>query len=329
MKRISSERSEAVFPTRGSWSPILTSTGFCVSGRTAKRADRERNKEGAYSVQPESFPSFESFAFKTLPLSGGQEGLWISAHLDSDSPLFQPTWEVYVASFLDFERRDQEEQREIMVHPRYRFSAVMCEAQPVGLLSWWVLDGFVFVEHFAIAASARSSGLGARALALLKTHVKVPILVDVEPLGSDPYAERRVAFYQRQGFHYSAEAVTLPPYLGKGTAPSNLMAWDCVLDATTRARCVAAIETVIYGIVRNHVPASRRGVRASLFAAWQPYDVVSASSTVQACGAKRLNVPFMLHTPRSCWSAYRDTLHAFDPPAFDARRARGESHSDA
>ena len=327
MKRISPERSEVVFPTRGSWSPFLKSTGTCVLGRTAKRADREGNKEGTSPVELESFLSFESFAFKTLPLSGGQEGLWISAHLDSDSPLFQPTWEVYVSSFHDFERRDLEEQRKVMAHPRYRFSAVMCDARPVGLLSWWVLDGFVFVEHFAIAASARSGGLGARVLTLLQAHVKVPILVDVEPLGSDPHAERRVAFYQRQGFHYCEEAVTLPPYLGKGTAPSNLMAWGCTLDAALRARCVAEIETVIYGIVRaDPVRALRHGAQASMFAAWQPYD---AASTLQVRGAKRLSVPFRLRTARSCWPVCRGLLSAFDPLAFYTRRARGESHSDA
>lgn len=191
-------------------------------------------------------PEFGAFAFKALPL-GGPDGLWLSAHLDDKAPLFDRVWSIYQEAFVDFERRTLAEHRGAMARPGYRFSAVMREGEAVGLLGWWSLDGFLFVEHFAINPSLRSGGLGRRALAALQAHAPVPVVVDVEPFGSDPMAARRVAFYQRLGFHYCGVPVTLPPYLGKAAAPSNFMAWPYALDAAERERCLSAIRSGVYG----------------------------------------------------------------------------------
>jgi len=190
---------------------------------------------------------FSRFAFKALPVfeSGG---LCFSAHLDMRSPEFETAWGIYTGAFADFECRSRPEQTWIMREPNYRFSAVMLERVLVGVLACWKLSGFCFVEHVAVSPAYRSNGIGQRTLKLLIRHVARPVVVDVEPFGSNRLASRRVAFYARLGFKYCVSPVTLPPYAGKTTEPSNLMAWPVVLDRAGRERVFETIRSEVYGI---------------------------------------------------------------------------------
>jgi ribosomal protein S18 acetylase RimI-like enzyme len=174
--------------------------------------------------------------------------LWFSAHLDPQDGMFKQAWSIYNASFSDLERRSLFEQLHAMRQPRYRFSALRLKGTVVGVLGVWDLPGFCFVEHLAIAPEHRSAGYGRRALQTLQRHVRGPVVLDVEPFGTDLDAARRVAFYRRLGFHYCGCQVTLPPYVGKATAPSNLMSWPMALDGGDRERVVETIEREVYGL---------------------------------------------------------------------------------
>lgn len=195
----------------------------------------ERPKK-AVSVAEQAVPSFNP------------DGLWFSAHLSPQDGMFKQAWFIYNASFTDSERRSLFEQMQVMHHRRYRFSAIQAEGAVVGVLGIWNLCGFCFLEHLAIAPGLRSGGYGRHALQTLQWYVRGPIVLDVEPFGTDLNAARRVAFYQRQGFHYCGRSVTLPPYMGKGAEPSNLMSWPMALDGKNRERVVEAIERDVYGL---------------------------------------------------------------------------------
>jgi RimJ/RimL family protein N-acetyltransferase len=162
--------------------------------------------------------------------------------------MFDQAWSIYNASFSDFERRSLFEQMQVMRQPRYRFSAIRKKGAVVGVLGVWHLRDFCFVEHVAIAPEHRSGGYGRRALQALQRHVRGPIILDVEPFGTDLAAARRVAFYQRLGFHYCGHPVSLPPYAGKTAEPSNLMSWPLALDGENRERAVEAIARDVYGL---------------------------------------------------------------------------------
>jgi ribosomal protein S18 acetylase RimI-like enzyme len=189
---------------------------------------------------------FSRFAFQALPVCGN-DGLWLTSHLAEQDEVFEQAWTIYAEAFSGHEGRARREQSRVTRHPHYRFSAIMHEDSVVGVLAWWELPGFCFVEHFAISSAQRSGGFGRRAMALLQAHVAGPILMDVDPFGTDYLAARRVAFYQRLGFHYCGTPVMLPAYEGKIAAPSNLMAWPLALDAAGRERALEAIEREIYG----------------------------------------------------------------------------------
>lgn len=190
---------------------------------------------------------FNRFAFKALPLVD-PDGVWLTAHLAKPDSLFEQAWSVYNEAFPDFERRSFLDQQQVMSHPRYRFSAIMDEEAVVGAIGYWDLTGFRFIEHFAVASAQRSHGYGQRVIQLMQRSLSLPILLDVDPFSTDQAAARRVAFYERLGFNYCANAVTLPPYVGKTTAPTNLMSWPMALDGAGRAMAQSAIEREVYGL---------------------------------------------------------------------------------
>ncbi len=215
---------------------IVTGSDACGGARSAGAGDAE-----AFSAEAD----FRRLAFKALPIFE-TGGLWFSAHLDLTDAAFAKAWKIYGEAFPDYERRQYLDQMSIHGHPRYRFSAVMDGDRVVGMLAVWRLPSFWFIEHLAVDAEARSSGFGGRAVRLLQAHVKGPILLDVEP-PVDAQTARRVTFYQRLGFHFQTDTVTLPPYAGKETAPSHFVSWPGAMNETARAEALQMIETEIYG----------------------------------------------------------------------------------
>ncbi len=202
----------------------------------------------------------DALRFTVDPRLGmAENGVWVSPHLQPHGDVFAQTWAIYQASFAEFERRSLDEQRAVMAKPHYRFSAIRFGSEVVGVLAYWELTGFCFVEHFAVASGHRSGGFGHRVMALLQKHMQRPIVLDVEPFGFDRNAARRVAFYQRQGFHYCGKSVELPAYTGKPVEPSNLMAWPAALSPTDRERVLETIEREIYGLPTTFVPRHNAG----------------------------------------------------------------------
>lgn len=179
------------------------------------------------------------------PLGSG--GLWITPHLNVNDAIFRQVWSIYNHSFSDFERRQYLEQLQVMQKPRYRFSALCTATQVVGVLGCWSLDGWLFIEHLAIAATQRSCGYGHAVLQLLQKYAGQMVL-DVEPCQNSIQAVRRVAFYQQNGFHYNENAITLPPYHAKTTEPSNWMSWPFPLSARRAASVMSLIEHEVYGV---------------------------------------------------------------------------------
>jgi len=218
---------------------------FPVQSENTKRRALDSGPTPGMAVGDELY--FRRFAFKNMPVCGA-DGLCLSPHLAEQDERFGQAWSIYAEAFTGFERRARREQSRVMRHPLYRFSAILQDGVVVGVLAWWDVPDFCFVEHFAISSIQRSGGLGRRALALLLAHEDRPVIVDVEPFGSGQLSSRRVAFYARLGFKYCATPVTLPPYAGKTAEPSNLMAWPVELDRIECERALAAIRRDVYGL---------------------------------------------------------------------------------
>jgi predicted GNAT family acetyltransferase len=64
-------------------------------------------------------------------------------------------------------------------------------------------DDFIFVDYLFVSKDARGQGLGKRLLNQLKEKGK-PIILEVEPLDyEDSDSEKRLRFYEREGFKHA------------------------------------------------------------------------------------------------------------------------------
>ena len=167
--------------------------------------------------------------------------------LPSDKPFLI---DLYEHSFPEEERRPTRDWLEMPGRDAaFCLNVIEADGVAAGLLTVWQFREFAYVEHFAVSPERRGGGLGARALQTLVESVQVPIVLEVEPKGSTTMADRRIAFYERQGFVLSPLSYMQPPYRPEGAAIAlNLMStrgdWLC---ANHEAVC-KEIYRRVYGV---------------------------------------------------------------------------------
>lgn len=136
--------------------------------------------------------------------------------------LFTRLFEIMEYSFPKDERRDPEEHYAEFTKPPFR-SLIQEENEKIaGFMNYWQLDGFTYLEHFAVAREQRGRGLGSELMEKLCKIAECPIILEVEPPELSEAAVRRIGFYKRLGFHLNEFEYYQPPY-HKGERPVRLM----------------------------------------------------------------------------------------------------------
>lgn len=96
-----------------------------------------------------------------------------------------------------------------------------------GMLTFWRLTDFVYIEHFVIDPAERNRGTGSEALQVFLRMVSpLPVVLEAEPPVTDgDLASRRIGFYRRHGFEVIDETYIQPPYMaGLPSVPLYLLA---------------------------------------------------------------------------------------------------------
>lgn len=135
--------------------------------------------------------------------------------------------ELMQTAFPSQERRDTELQRTYTDNQsRFHNNVLLDNGTPIGLLTYWDFDTFLYIEHFAISSERRNKGYGQQALATLKAKQEGMIVLEVEePI--DEITRRRVIFYQRQGFILQNYPYEQPPYRdGDEWFPMKIMSFQ-------------------------------------------------------------------------------------------------------
>ncbi|WP_226670588.1 GNAT family N-acetyltransferase [Metabacillus litoralis] len=71
------------------------------------------------------------------------------------------------------------------------------------VLMYAELDDFIFIDYIFVSKDARGEGLGNKLIEKLKKKKK-PIILEVEPFNyEDTDSEKRLKFYQREGFKHA------------------------------------------------------------------------------------------------------------------------------
>lgn len=131
------------------------------------------------------------------------------------------------AAFPLQERRNADVQREYISRKTFfHCNVILKDDTPIGLLTWWELDDFHYIEHFAIHEQYRNKGYGQQVLSLLKEKIKGMIILEAEK-PTDDITRRRIGFYQRQGFVLQNVPYQQPPYRKEdGWFPMKLMTFN-------------------------------------------------------------------------------------------------------
>ncbi len=166
---------------------------------------------------------------------------------------FKRVWEIYECSFAEDEKRDLEDEKKIMRKEEHFLCAVKDNQAIVGLIEYWDLGDFVFIEHLAIKKDLRGKGYGTK---LMKQFInslpesKRFVVLEVEKLTSKD-AKRRIRFYERLNFKLNKNFLYIQPAYGKGkkavelylmTYPEKIKSEDEFFRITEK------IHKVVYGL---------------------------------------------------------------------------------
>lgn len=139
----------------------------------------------------------------------------------SNDPLLDKIEKTYNGSFPPEERRAFSLVRNLIDdNPRFTAYVILKDDCYVGFITTWKLDGFDYVEHFAIDPEARNGGIGATALKKYLIQTGNPVILEVE-CPEDEMSRRRVGFYERLGFCLDQHYYMQPPYR-EGDSPLQM-----------------------------------------------------------------------------------------------------------
>lgn len=142
------------------------------------------------------------------------------------------------SAFPETERRDDRMQRAYTdYYPKFHCLLIRDFDKPVGLLTYWDFDDFVYIEHFAIHESLRNRGYGGQALEMFIQEIGRPVVLEVEmPRSKGDITHRRISFYRRHGLSLRRMPYRQPPYReGDKWLPMKLMSsvkvkWPKIAD---------------------------------------------------------------------------------------------------
>jgi GNAT superfamily N-acetyltransferase len=141
-----------------------------------------------------------------------------------DSRYYDYVERLLTTSFPAEEYRDLQELRAYTdTVPHFYCHIVLEDETPIGLVTYWDLGGFYYVEHLAVDPNRRNGGYGHGLLEYLADRLKKPIVLEVER-PTEEMSRRRINFYRRHGYALWEKDYFQPPYKsGYDKLPMYLM----------------------------------------------------------------------------------------------------------
>lgn len=92
----------------------------------------------------------------------------------------------------------------------------------LGFMSYWTFKDYVYIEHFAVSSEQRGRRIGTKMLEHLFKEIGDNVLIEVE-YPDTPEAERRIKFYERNGFRVRKELDYEQPPYSKDQQPVKML----------------------------------------------------------------------------------------------------------
>lgn len=158
---------------------------------------------------------------------------------------FAAIFDAMQASFPHEEMRDERAALAVFDDPAYTVYHLVTDGARVGFLTVWMLDGFVFGEHFVIYKTYRNRGLGGLAIDAATSRFGRMILEAEHP--TTDIAARRLGFYRRHGFFVNPQPYLQPSYHeGEDDVPLALLSYPAPLTDIEFDRAVTQIYAGVY-----------------------------------------------------------------------------------
>jgi ribosomal protein S18 acetylase RimI-like enzyme len=152
---------------------------------------------------------------------------------------------LYLDAFPREERRELNVLVAMLDENEMYFAAIMHGSVPVGLVIYWIFDGFLYVEHLAVRHEHRGKGIGGAILKMLREKGD-PVMLEVE-IPHDEASLQRVHFYNRSGFNQLPVEYFQPPYReGESVLPMMLYSDSPVWDEEVLRRTIELFQTRVY-----------------------------------------------------------------------------------
>lgn len=160
---------------------------------------------------------------------------------------FESIYSLLASSFPPIERRTKAGQKSLLTDERYCVTAAYSDNSLIGFITNWNLDGFSFIEHFAVDGTLRGMGLGGKILEYAKLTFPSPLILEVELSGYSAQADRRIDFYKRHGFSLNGYDYFQPPLKpGDGIIPLRIMSSPNTLEKSEFEKVKNTLYTKIY-----------------------------------------------------------------------------------
>ncbi|MPN44727.1 hypothetical protein SDC9_192292 [bioreactor metagenome] len=149
-------------------------------------------------------------------------------------------------SFPPAEIRTYEGELALLAREDYRMLTVLSGKTIQAFIAEWRLDGFCFVEHFAVNPAVRGKGVGTDVFGTYLRQAIPPVVLEVEDAATQE-AMRRIAFYERLNLRLSEIRYLQPKFRADGEAvPLRLMVYPNGVTEDALRQMKGSIFSAVY-----------------------------------------------------------------------------------
>lgn len=154
--------------------------------------------------------------------------------------------QLYEESFPPDERRNWTQLTEILQNETFSINKLFSGEKFIGLFSFWNMDEFIFIEHFAIQPEEQSKGFGTQTILQFIQEQQLPVILEVEKPETDS-ALKRIRFYERLNFTICSGNYFQPPYPSeKNKVEMSLMSFPHSIPPADFESVVKKIHHTVY-----------------------------------------------------------------------------------
>lgn len=164
--------------------------------------------------------------------------------IDTDS--FTDFYCLLEQDFCLLERKTADRELRALEDERFCPCWIEQDGRRIGYICYWRLDGYVYVEHFAMCRQVRGLHLGTAFLSELLAEMDLPVVLEVER-PTDEVTRKRIGFYRYLGFALNTYDYYQPSYHpGQPLVPMYVCSYNEPLTEQQYEKVTKQIKEVVY-----------------------------------------------------------------------------------